>query len=100
LAPLSRGADGEVCLKLAVKEAAALKEKSIDRDYDDPIDGGEAPLFGCACEGALCADAVCDGCIEAMKDQDASGKLWRAQNHRQRRTNRTTWGRPSPGGRR
>lgn len=68
-----------------------------DRDDDSPMywseEQREAPLFGCACENALCVDTCCGYCIEIMKDQDAAARLWGAQNHRQRKTGRTTWGR-------
>jgi hypothetical protein len=51
-------------------------------DYDDDSpcywsdEQRESPMFGCACENALCVDTVCAGCIEVMKEQDASGRLW------------------------
>ena len=51
----------------------------FDDDYDDDDDRfreddtseplEEAPLFGCACENAICVDTMCDWCIEWMKEQ-------------------------------
>jgi hypothetical protein len=40
-----------------------------DYDLDDRIN---PPDFGCACENALVVDTVCEGCIEWLKEQEAS----------------------------
>jgi hypothetical protein len=50
---------------------------SDDGDYDDDSprywgeEQREAPLFGCACQGALCADTTCPACVDIMKRQEA-----------------------------
>lgn len=49
------------------------------RDDDDYSGREEPPMFGCACENAMCVDTVCDYCIADMREYHEADH-WANQN--------------------